>query len=115
MNACPGPLGCGWTNHGRKHFPHAGLKQEDTRWPNPARYLPGTTEQQVHQLKTLTVATGGVRGGPPPTKTEYVRDVGAVIGWDLGENAQVSFAECTSRAYHGRPMSRSNPKLVGWK
>lgn len=54
----------------------------------------------------------------PPGKSEYVREAGAVIGWDRGRDATHSFVECSGgatagRAYHGRPMSAGNHKLEG--
>jgi hypothetical protein len=71
----------------------------------------------MRQLETTTVQSG-VRTTLSPAKSEYVRDVEQVIGWDLGQDATVSFVECSGgvrsgRAYHGRPMVRSNPKLKG--
>lgn len=55
---------------------------------------------------------------PPPGKAEYVRPVDRVIGWDDGQEATLSFAECSrgifaGRSFHGRPMASSNPKLKG--
>ncbi|HEY5373053.1 MAG TPA: hypothetical protein VIK01_05170 [Polyangiaceae bacterium] len=53
---------------------------------------------------------------PPPTSSEYVRDIGGVIGWDAGLDATLSYVECSGglvagRSYHGRPMSSANHKL----
>ncbi len=62
-------------------------------------------------LETETVASA-VRDGVTH-HFEYTRDMGKVIGWDGGKDAHVSFAECSSRTYHGRPMSRDNHKLGG--
>ena len=52
-----------------------------------------------------------------PGRTEYLREVGEVIGWDDGKDATLSYAECSgglagSRAFHGRPMTASNPKVA---
>lgn len=114
---CPGRLGCAWSEHGRKHFPHRGLRPEHTR-SGPAKYLPGTTDDQIRSIETTTVGTPGLVLSPPPGKSEYVRSMDRVIGWDLGQDATISFAECSGgvaagRSYHGRPMAPPNPKLRG--
>lgn len=114
---CPYRLGCGWTEHGKKHFPHRGLTREHTRNGN-AKYLPGTTSTQIRAIETATVQGPATILSPPPGKTEYVRVLDRVIGWDNGEDATISFAECSGgllagRAFHGRPMARSNHKLKG--
>jgi hypothetical protein len=112
---CPQKLGCSWTSHRRKHFPHRGLKREHTA-KGPAKYLPGTTEGDIRALETETVGHPTRRLALPPQRSEYVRAMGAVIGWDRGRDATFSFAECSGgatggRSYHGRPMSRENRKL----
>lgn len=112
---CPGRFGCGWTDHGKKHFPYRGLKREYTRH-RAARYLPGTTAAQIQAIETATVAAPTRVLTPPPGNSEYLRDVGQVIGWDDGQDATLSFAECSGgltagRAFHGRPMAWTNPKL----
>lgn len=114
---CPYRLGCGWTEHGKKHFPHKGVTRDHTRNGN-ARYLPGTTSPQIQAIETATVQAPSTILSPPPGKAEYVRVVDRVIGWDEGENVTVSFAECSGgvlakRSVHGRPMARSNHKLKG--
>lgn len=113
---CPGRSGCGWVTHNRKHFPHVGMTKEHTQSPNPAKYLPGTTAEQIQEIETETVRAALRQfGGPPPVTVEYLRDAGRVIGWSLGEDATLSFVECTSRSYHGRPITSDDPKLSGWK
>lgn len=109
--ACPTRLGCGWSANGRRHFPHPGLIKGHTRNGN-AKYLPGTTPAQIQAIETATAATPTTLLSPAPA-SEYVRDVGQVIGWDRGEEAALSFVECTSRTFHGRPMASENPKLGG--
>jgi hypothetical protein len=103
--------GCGWAANGRRHFPHAGLIKAHTRNGN-AKYLPGTTPAQIEAIETRTVATPTELLSPAPFP-EYVRDVGQVIGWDRGQDATLSFVECTSRTFHGRPMALGNLKLGG--
>jgi hypothetical protein len=116
MVPCPARLGCGWTQHGRKHFPHPGLTREHTKNGSPAKYLPGTTPEQIQTIETATVRAPDNVLSTPPAKAEYARSTGKVIGWDRGEDATVSFAECSGgatagRAYHGRPMAIDNRKL----
>ncbi len=40
-----------------------------------------------------------------------------VIGWDLEQDARLSFVECSggdvARTVHGRPMYSENPKVKG--
>ncbi|MCC6521902.1 MAG: hypothetical protein IT373_04510 [Polyangiaceae bacterium] len=112
---CPDRLGCAWQEHGRKHFPHVGQTRAHTRH-GPARYLPGTTSDAIRSLETQTVRAPDHVLSAPPGKSEYVRDMHAVIGWDAGRDATSSFAECSGgatrgRAYHGRPMCVGNHKL----
>ena len=49
-----------------------------------------------------------------PVKAEYLREVQEIIGWDLGQDATLSFVECAgggvARAFHGRPMCVDNQK-----
>lgn len=92
------------------------MTREDTRH-GPARYLPGTTIEQIRDLEAKTVQSGE-RTVHTGAHTEYVRPVGTVIGWDRAEDATWSFAECSGgtssgRSYHGRPMAESNRKLRG--
>jgi hypothetical protein len=111
---CPVRLGCGWSSAKRKHFPFKGLRPEHTAH-QPARYLPGTTEAQIRMIETAT-ATAPDRKLAAHPHAKYARAVGAPIGWDNGADAVVSFVECSGgladgRAYHGRPMAGTNPKL----
>jgi hypothetical protein len=108
---CPARLGCSWSENGRKHFPHPGLTRGHTRNGN-AKYLPGTTPQLIAAIETATVDHPAMVLSPP-VFAEYLRDVGQLIGWDDGQDAAFSFAECTSRTFHGRPMAPGNPKLRG--
>jgi hypothetical protein len=115
--SCPGRLSCAWSQHDRSHFPTHGSTQAKTQ-RGPAKYLPGTTPAQMRAIETATVATPGAARSQPPGKSEYLRDVGAVIGWDKGEETTLSFVECSGgdlagRAFHGRPMAASNHKLAG--
>ena len=99
---------CLWSEHGWKHFPMKGQTREHTRGAgNPAKYLPEFNSAAIEQLErdTVRVATRSPRG---PSVAEYERDVGCVIGWDGGEDASVSYVECSGgerdgRAFHGRP------------
>lgn len=111
---CPSALGCAWSPHRRKHFPHRGMVREDTRH-GPSRYLPGTKAEQIEQIETKTVREGH-RTAYADACSEYVHSVGEVIGWDRAEDATWSFAECSGgvasgRSFHGRPMAESNRKL----
>lgn len=114
LNPCAAAFACAWNSHGRKHFPFRGMTKAHTLH-GPSRYLPGTTEQDIKQLETATIQTGE-RRQRSEVSSEYFRDADAVIGWDRGQDAYVSFAECSGgsvsgRAYHGRPMAASNTKL----
>lgn len=114
---CPNRLGCAWTEHERKHFPHRGLEPSHTRH-GPAKYLPGTSGAQIRAIETATVQSPSATLSLPPGKSEYVRPMDRVIGWDEGQDATVSFAECSGgawagRSYHGRPMASSSHKLKG--
>jgi hypothetical protein len=55
--------------------------------------------------------------GSTSSKTEYLRDIGEVIGWDQGQGAGLSFVECAggeiARSFHGRPMCADNTKAHG--
>jgi hypothetical protein len=102
-----GARACSWNRHGFKHFPAKGVTRDDTRH-GPAKYLPDLDAAQIQAIETGTVRGPGAHSGAPPGKTEYIRDVGQVIGWDSGQDAHLSFAECTgaqgARAFHGRPI-----------
>ena len=82
---------------------------------NPSVYLPSFDEPKIRELETKTVQSAERWRGAFPTTTEYLRDVGRVIGWDSGQDATLSYAECsggeTVRCYHGRPMLKGNPKI----
>ncbi len=113
---CPDRLGCTWTQHGRKHFPHPGLTREHTKNGYPAKYLPETTPEQIQAIETATVRTPDEVLALPPGRAEYIRPMDRVIGWDRGKDAMISFAECSGgatagRSYHGRPMAPDNHKL----
>lgn len=113
---CPVRLGCGWMPY-LKHRNHGGFTKKHTQH-GPARYLPGMKADEIQAVETATVQTPTAVLSPPPGKAEYVRVVEDVIGWDRGEDATISFAECSggvaaARSFHGRPMARSNHKLKG--
>jgi hypothetical protein len=103
---------CTWTHHGYKHFPARGVTREHTRH-GPAKYA-GRSEVEVRTLETATVREPELRGGDPGSgKVEYLRDMNALIGWDEGVDAHLSFVECSGgtlagRSFHGRPMHRGN-------
>lgn len=111
---CPEARACAWSSHRRKHFPFKGMVRADTI-KEPAKYLWGMTRAEIRSLERQTVQTG-TRIERSPTHSEYLREIGEVIGWDEGRDATVSFAECSggtnaSRAFHGRPMSTPNRKV----
>jgi hypothetical protein len=98
-----------------KHRPHRGLTRAHTV-NRPAKYLPGTTPDQIRAIETTTVQSPSTVLAQPPGKAEYVRVLDIVVGWDQGQDATVSFAECSGgigngRAFHGRPMATNNHKL----
>jgi hypothetical protein len=69
---------------------------------------------QIRALETETVRAGK-RNVRSETASHYQRQVGEVIGWDCGEDATLSFVECSGgieagRGFHGRPMAMSNRK-----
>ena len=68
---CPGRLGCRWSLHRWKHFPHAGLKREHTVH-GPARYLPGTTAERIRAIESQTVGSPDATLSVPPGRAEYV-------------------------------------------
>jgi hypothetical protein len=99
---------CTWTHHGFKHAPAKGATREDTLEGNPALYLSSLTAANQREIETATAAGADVSDGAAPGKVRYLRDVGVVIGWDEGEDATLSFVECTNRHFHGRPMHDGN-------
>lgn len=103
---------CEWTTHDYKHAAARGVERRDTRH-GPARYR-AMPQGEWHGLEMQTVRqpTHG-RGSAQSGKTEYLRDVRSVIGWDEGEDATLSYVECSGglvagRAFHGRPMRAKN-------
>jgi|SRR5215510_8386126 len=108
---------CSWFNYG-KHAPFPGMTKSDTEHPSPARYLPEYGPRQIEAVESGTVRAPDRRNAEAGFKAEYLRDMGKVIGWDDGEDAELSFVECSggdaTRCYHGRPMARSNLKTRGW-
>ncbi len=90
------------------------MTAEHTR-EGPARYLPAFGPREVCELETGTIQRPDRLRGRTPAKTEYLRDTGAVIGWDEGEATAISFVECSGgasvRAFHGRPIRPGSPKL----
>jgi hypothetical protein len=108
---------CAWSPHNYKHFAAVGTKPKHTVRPNAARYLPSYDEPAVKALEAGTACDPFrcrfLDGG----KAEYLREIGEVIGWDDGKDATLSYVECSGgteagRAYHGRPMHDSNPKVA---
>jgi hypothetical protein len=69
---------------------------------------------RIQALETETARQPDERRECLPSKTEYLREVGELIGWDLGQDATLSFVECAggevARAFHGRPICLGNPK-----
>ena len=110
---------CAWSNANRKHFPFSGMTKEHTRRHAPARYLAHFDEGSIRRLETETVQLPGEGADTPPARTRYLRGLGEVIGWDDGEDAKLSYVECSggsaTRAYHGRPMHEGNPRAGGWE
>lgn len=109
---------CGWSPHNFKHFPFAGMTKEHTLPPNPARYLPGFDEERIREIETGTARAPGIRRERTPSKSEYLRDMLQSIGWDLGQDATLSFVECAggdvARTFHGRPMCIGNLKAANF-
>ncbi len=96
---------CGWDPHNYKHFPFPGMTREHTRAPNPARCLSGFYIARIQTLETETARRRERRRGSTSSKTEYLRDIGEVVGWDQGQDASLSFVECAggevARSFHG--------------
>lgn len=70
---CPEARGCQWSQHRRKHFPHRGMSKGHTRH-GPARYLPGTSAEQVRALETETVRAELLREPPHITTPDATSD-----------------------------------------
>jgi hypothetical protein len=108
---------CSWDPHNFKHFPFAGMTREHTHNANPARYLPSFARDRIRTLEAATARTPDRWCGRIPLKTEYLRDMVEAIGWDKGQDATLSFVECTggevARSLHGRPMCIANPRVRG--
>lgn len=106
--------GCEWSRHQFKHFPYGGMKREHTRH-GPARYLAGHTDASIRELERATVCAADKWLAGGPSKNEYVRETGQIIGWDRGLDSTISYVECSggnaARSFHGRPMHETNPKL----
>lgn len=108
---CPSSLQCGWTEHDFKHSPHEEFDPADTI-DGPARYA---WPCDVRAIETKTVERADYCHARSPYHFEYVREVGAMIGWHEGKKATVSYAECSGgtagRTFHGRPMLRTDKKV----
>jgi hypothetical protein len=89
----------------RKHTRHA-----------PARYLPGFDARKIRELETETARRPDRYREQTASKTEYQREIRETIGWDLAEDATLSFVECAggdvARSFHGRPMHVGNVKAA---
>lgn len=107
---------CSWDLHGFKHFPFPGMTREHTLRSNPARYLPGFDAKRIREIEIETTRDPGIRRDPTASKSQYQRDVHEIIGWDLGQDATLSFVECAggdvARTFHGRPMCTGNLKAA---
>lgn len=108
---------CSWSPAAYKHFPFRGMTPKHTE-RGPARYAPGLGQNDIQTMETTTARQGTWCRGRFPARKEYLRDAEAVIGWDLGQDATLSFVECsggtTVRSFHGRPMTCANPKAKGF-
>lgn len=103
--------GCSWSRY-HKHEPLAGMTKLHTKGRNPARYLERST---IESIERATATSPDQASNDNPTgKTEYLRDVSVVIGWDGGLDAKWSFVECSgsveTRRFHGRPMNDATKK-----
>jgi hypothetical protein len=96
---------CSWSPHRYKHFPLQRMTRQHTVGRgNPARYL---SHVQIRLLETETVQIAP-RQVTQTALATYIRDMGVVIGWADGQDATVSYVECSGgttagRSYHGRP------------
>lgn len=91
------------------------MTKRHTENGNPSLYLPKLSEVEIQALELATTKDGR-RGVSPPAIATYVREMGDIIGWDDGQDATVSYVECSGgefsgRAFHGRPMHQDNPAL----
>jgi hypothetical protein len=107
---------CRWSSYG-KHAPFSGMTKDDTLHPSPARYLPGYGPRQIEAVESETVRRPDQRNVTAEFKAEYLRNMNEVIGWDEGDDATLSYVECSGgdavRSYHGRPMRKDNRKTRG--
>lgn len=101
----------------RKHAP---VKEDPTKVKRstkdgPAKYC--LHEPQLHSLELDTIRSYDKTRGLLPMKTEYLRKVDALLGWDEGKDAMWSYVECTAngpkRQFHGRPMNDQNAQRFG--
>jgi hypothetical protein len=110
---------CAWCTHDYKHSAARGVGREDTRH-GPARYL-AMPQDEWRALEVETVRHPmHRRGSIQSNKTEYVRSMGRVIGWDAGQDATLSYVECSGglvsgRTFHGRPMCPDNRTVRSMK
>jgi hypothetical protein len=101
--------GCTWASTYYKHTWKRGVRREHTMH-GPALYFEAVPRRQVEEA---TIRAPGAHRGAVPGKSEYLREVGEVIGWDEGCDASLSYVECSGgpgagRAFHGRPMHAEN-------
>jgi hypothetical protein len=93
------------------------MTRDHTRRPNPARYLAGFDVVRIQTLEMETARRRERQRVSPSSKTEYLQDIGDVVGWDQGQDASLSFVECAggevARSFHGRPMCVDNSKAAG--
>lgn len=82
-----------------------GMKRTDTRHGNPARYLRGTIAPEIQRIETTTVRGPDRDRNASAFKREYQRETGAVIGWDDGRDATISFVECSGGERAGRVLA----------
>lgn len=102
---------------GYEHSPIPGMTRQHTRNGSPARYF--GDEQAIRAIEDETARRAPLVRGAFPGKTEYLRSVGEVIGWDDGDDATLSYVECIGsagcRSRHGRPIREGNPKTrLAW-
>lgn len=99
---------CVWNHHNYKHFAPRGATARYTLNNNPALYLPDASGEDIRVLETATTRTPDLHRGEVGRRVRYLRDAGRVIGWDEGQDAVLSYVECSSGAYHGRPIHADN-------
>ena len=109
---------CAWFDYDGLHRWSKGITRDHTRSPNKARYLPAYSHPAEHEcIERGTVAAPTAHTGAPPLKRQYLRRIETVIGWDDGQDALLSYVECSggssARTFHGRPMRSENPTAKG--